>query len=46
MPIEKINKALDLIAYFVNPNNKKAMVLQVQRLCGMLNFLCKGIVPR
>ena len=33
-----------MIAFFLNRNNKKATVLQVQRLCGSLNFLCKCII--
>ena len=45
IPIEKVERALDLIAFFLNPNNKKCTVLQLQRLCGFLNFLCKCIIP-
>ena len=45
IPAEKIEKALDLINYFLNRRNKKAMVLQFQKLCGSLNFLCRCVVP-
>ena len=43
IPIEKIQKALELIEFFLN--KKKVTVLQVQRLCGYLNFLCRCIAP-
>ena len=43
IPPDKISKALTLIDQFLN--NKKATVLQFQRLCGSLNFLCRCIVP-
>ena len=45
IPVEKINKAMDMIAFFLNKRNKKATVLQFQRLCGSLNFLCKCVIP-
>ena len=45
LPIEKVSKAKELIEFFVNRKNKKATVLQVQRLTGFLNFLSKAIVP-
>ena len=45
IPKDKISKALDLIEFFLNPVNKKVTVLQVQRLCGVLNFLCRSVVP-
>ena len=45
IPLDKINKSLDMIDYFLNRNNKKATVLQIQQLCGFLNFLCKAVVP-
>ena len=45
IPLEKIRKAIDMIEYLLNKKNKKATVLQFQRLCGTLNFLCKCVVP-
>lgn len=45
IPLDKIDKALDLVEYFLNKRNKKFMVLQVQKFCGSLNFLCKYVVP-
>ena len=45
IPVEKILKAKDMIHYFLNKVNKKVTVLEFQRLCGYLNFLCRCIVP-
>ena len=45
IPMEKITKTLNQVEFFLNTNNKKATVLQIQRLCGSLNFLCKCVVP-
>ena len=43
--LEKIVKALEFIRYFLNENNKKATVLQLQKLTGFLNFLGRCIIP-
>ena len=43
IPLDKIEKALDWIEYFLQ--RKKATVLDFQKLCGILNFLCRCIVP-
>ena len=43
IPVDKINKALEMINFFLG--KKKATVLQFQKLCGTLNFLCRCIVP-
>ena len=45
IPLEKINKAMDHIEFFLNKENKKVTVLQCQKLCGILNFLCRCIIP-
>ena len=45
IPMEKIDKALDMIEMFLNKKNKKVTKLQVQRLCGLLNFLSQAIIP-
>ena len=34
-----------MVEYFLNKRNSKVTVLQIQRLAGFLNFLCKCIVP-
>ena len=43
VPVEKIQKALNLIGYILS--RRKITVHQLQRLCGFLNFLCKCVVP-
>ena len=43
IPVDKISKALELVNMFLS--KKKATVLQFQKLCGSLNFLCRCIVP-
>ena len=45
IPLEKLQRARELIGYFLNKRNKKATLLQFQKLCGFLNFLCRCIVP-
>ena len=45
IPHEKVSKALDLIQYFLNRANRSITVLQVQRLCGTLNFITRCIIP-
>ena len=44
IPVDKIEKALNWVEFFLNKANKKATVLQFQKLCGTLNFLCQCIV--
>ena len=45
IPEDNFCKALNMISYFLNKANKKATVLQFQKLCGSVNFLCRHIVP-
>ena len=45
IPCDKIYRALDMLKYFLNKRNGKVTVLEVQKLAGFLNFLCKAIVP-
>ena len=45
VPREKITRALNLIKYVINKPNKKITVLQLQRICGFLNFIGRAIVP-
>ena len=45
IPVRKVERAVELIKYFLNTNNKKTTVQNLQKLCGFLNFLCKAIVP-
>ena len=43
LPVDKIEKAILLVRSFVS--RKKATVLEFQKLCGYLNFLCRAVVP-
>ena len=45
IPKEKIEKALDQIEVIVGKQKHKATVLQIQKLCGLLNFICRAIIP-
>ena len=45
IPTDKLIKALNWFDFFLNKKNKKATVLEFQKLCGTLNFLCRCIVP-
>ena len=45
IPTEKIERALDMIEYFLNKNKKKATVKEIQKLAGYLNFLCRCVIP-
>ena len=43
IPVEKLERAKDMIAKVVNCN--EIMVKELQMLCGYLNFLCRAVVP-
>ena len=45
IPKEKVERALNMVMFFLNKVNRKVTVLQVQKLCGFLNFLCRCVVP-
>ena len=45
IPLDKLQKAMDLIQYVLDKRNKKITLLQLQKLTGFLNFLCKCVVP-
>ena len=45
LPVEKLNKAKNWVEYFLNKRNKKATLLEFQKLCGILNFVCRCIIP-
>ena len=45
IPMDKLIKASNWVDYFLNKKNKKATVLEFQKLCGILNFLCRCTVP-
>ena len=43
LPVDKVVKALELVRSFLS--KKKATVLEFQKLCGYLNFICRAVVP-
>ena len=45
IPVDKVLKTLEKIQHLLSKKNRKATVKQIQELCGMLNFLCKCVVP-
>ena len=45
IPIEKVERAVMFINTMLNAKKRKATVLQIQKLAGLLNFLCRSIVP-
>ena len=45
IPLDKLNKAINWVEFFLNKKKKKATVLEFQKLCGILNFLCRCIIP-
>ena len=45
IPMDKLIKAINWVDYFLNKKNKKATVLEFQKLTGVLNFLCRCVVP-
>ena len=45
IPHEKVDRARNLVSFFIDDKNKKATVKQIQKLTGFLNFLCRCVVP-
>ena len=45
VPIDKVARAMEMIQYVLNKQNKKIRLKQLQKLCGFLNFLTKCIIP-
>ena len=45
IPLEKIEKAVNLINFFLTKKSKKVTLRQLEQLCGFLNFLGKCVVP-
>ena len=45
IPANKIGKAVNQINCILSSRKWKATVIQIQRLCGILNFICRAIVP-
>ena len=45
VPVDKIEKARQLISHIINKKNKKLTVKQLQQITGFLNFLGKAVTP-
>ena len=45
VPTDKIDKARTMIEAIMTSRRRKATVLQIQKLTGFLNFLCRCIIP-
>ena len=45
IPSDKIQKALNLIEAALSSKRHMVTVLQIQQLCGYLNFMGRGIIP-
>ena len=45
IPVEKIEKALNLISIVLNNPSGKITLLQLQKICGFLNFIGRCIIP-
>ena len=45
IPADKLERAIDMIAFVLNKRNKKVTLLQLQQITGFLNFLCRCVVP-
>ena len=45
IPKDKVDRAIEMIERMLQSKKKKATILNIQRLTGYLNFLCKCVVP-
>ena len=45
VPKEKITQAINMVTHIINKRNRKITVLQLQRICGFLNFLSRAVIP-
>ena len=45
IPVEKIDKAIEIITRLLNKKSSKVTIKELQKLCGYLNFICRAIVP-
>ena len=45
IPRDKIERAKEMLQKILSSKKRKATVLNIQRLAGFLNFLCKCVVP-
>ena len=45
LPSDKINKALDILREVLERKNKKVKRKELERICGLLNFFSKCVIP-
>ena len=45
IPIEKVDKAREMLAKVLSKRKCTIRLKQLEQLCGFLNFLCKAVVP-
>ena len=45
IPREKLSKAMNLVQHVLHKHNRKITVLQLQKLCGYLNFISRAVLP-
>ena len=45
IPVDKIERAINLISTVLNKESKKVTLNQLQKICGFLNFLGKCVIP-
>ena len=45
IPCDKVAKGTNMISHILNKKNSKITILQLQKLCGFLNFLRRAILP-
>ena len=45
IPVEKVDKAVNLIQVVLNKKSKKVTLNQLQKVCGFLNFLGRCVIP-
>ena len=45
VPIDKIEKAIKLIVRAMCKKSKKIRLVELQKLCGVLNFICQAVLP-
>ena len=45
IPVDKLEKGIQMLDYVLNKKNKKLTLLFLQQLTGFLNFLCRCVVP-
>ena len=45
VPVDKVERALQLIQNVLNKPSRKITLNQLQKICGFLNFLCRSVFP-